>query len=171
MQNDFDVYTLSAQLAIINRDNIRSIGELENKIEKLTAEYENARQEVNKLPEKLSQFEAIEKQVGGYFDLLDKSELSETEQLQLKMYGSLAKRCNIHSRDGLQRVEKLRKDTSQKVECLSEQMKNFKQLYDTYAGIADTYKKISKGDYISNLIAEKKREDEQKKNITHKNSR
>ncbi|MCX4374902.1 MAG: relaxase/mobilization nuclease domain-containing protein [Lachnospiraceae bacterium] len=171
LQNDFDVYTLSAQLAVINRDNIHSLGELESKIEKLTAEYESARQEVNKLSEKLSQFEAVEKQVGRYFDLLEKSELSETEKLQLKMYGSLAERCNIHSRDELQRVEKLRRDTSEKVEFLSEQMKKYKQLYDTYVNIADTYQKISKGDYISNLIAEKKREDEQKKNVTHKKSR
>lgn len=171
LQNDFDVYTLSAQLAVINRDNIHSLGELESKIEKLTAKYESARQEINKLSEKLSQFEAIEKQVGGYFDLLEKSKLSETEQLQLNMYGSLAERCNIHSRDELQRVEKLRKDTSEKVEHLNEQLKKFKQLYDTYAGIADTYRKISEGDYISNLIAEKKREDEQKKNVTHKKSR
>ena len=103
--------------------------------------------------------------------MLEKSELSETERLQLKMYGSIAGRCNIHSRDELQRVEKLRENTSEKVERLSEQMKKCKQMYDTYAGIADTYKKISKGDYISNLIAEKKREDEQKKNVTHKMSR
>ena len=171
LQNDFDVYTLSAQLAVINRDNIRSIGELESKIKKLTGEYENAMHEVNKLSEKLSHFEAVEKRVGGYFDLLEKSELSETEQLQLKMYGSLAERCNIHNRDELQRVEKLRKDTSEKVEHLYEQMKKCKQMYDTYVDIADTYKKISKGDYISNLIAEKKREDERKKNITHKKSR
>lgn len=160
LQNDFDVYTLSAQLAVINRDNICSIGELESKIEKLAAEYENARQEVNKLSEKLSQFEAVEKQVGTYFDLLEKSELSEAEKLQLKMYGSFAKRCNIQSRDELQRVEKLRRDTSEKVEMLSEQMNNCKKLYDVYVGIADTYRKISEGDYISNLIAEKKREDE-----------
>ena len=103
--------------------------------------------------------------------MLEKSELSETEQLQLKMYGSLAERCNIHSRDELQRVEKLRKDTSEKIERLSEQMKKCKQLYDTYFDIAYTYKKISKGDYISNLIAETKREDERKKNITNKKSR
>lgn len=171
LQNDFDVYTLSAQLAVINRDNIRSIGELESKIEKLTDEYESARQEVNKLSEKLSQFEAVEKQVGGYFDLLEKSELSETEQLQLKMYGSLAERCNIHSRDELRRIESLRKDTSEKVERMSEQMKKCKQTYDTYVSIADTYKKISEGDYISNLITEKKREDEQKKNVIHKKLR
>ena len=171
LQNDFDLYTLSAQLAVINRDNIHSLGELESKNEKLTSEYESARQEVNKLSEKLAQFEAIEKQVGAYFDLLEKSKLSEAEQLQLKMYGSLAERCNIHSRDEVQRVEKLRRDTSEKVNRLTEQMNNCKKLYDTYVDIAETYKKISEGDYISNLIAEKKREDEQKKNVTHKKLR
>lgn len=49
LQNDFDVYTLSAQLAIINRDNIRSVGELNGRIKKLKIEYENARREFNKL--------------------------------------------------------------------------------------------------------------------------
>ncbi|MCX4257189.1 MAG: relaxase/mobilization nuclease domain-containing protein [Oscillospiraceae bacterium] len=162
IKNNLDVYKLSAQLAIINRDNIHSIGELDGKIQKLKIEYENARREFNKLSEKLSQFEAVEKQVGKYFDLLEKSELSETEKLQLKMYGSIAERCNIHSRDELQRVEKLRKDTFQKVERLSEQMKKCKQTYDAYADIADNYKKISEGDYISNLIKEKKQQDENK---------
>ena len=171
LQNDFDVYNLSAQLAVINRDNIRSNDELESKIEKLTAEYESARQEVNKLSETLSQFEAVEKQVNRYFDLLEKAELSSAEQLQFQMCKTVTERCNIHSRDGLQRVEKLRKDTSKKVDRLTEQMNNCKKLYDTYVSIADTYKKISKGDYISNLIAEKKREDEHKKNITRKKSR
>lgn len=62
----------------------------------------------------------------------------------------------------MQRVENLRKDTSEKVERLSEQMKKCKQLYDTYADIADTYKKISEGDYISNLIKEKEKQYENK---------
>ena len=47
--NDMDVYKLSAQLSIINRDNIHSICELEGKIEKLKDEYETARVELNTL--------------------------------------------------------------------------------------------------------------------------
>lgn len=50
-------------------------------------------------------------------------------------------------------------------------MKKCKLMYDTYVGIADTYKKISEGDYISNLIAEKKREDERTQSIQKKKSR
>ncbi len=171
LQNDFDVYTLSAQLAVINRDNISSIGELESKIEKLTDEYESARQEVNKLSKTLSQFEAVEKQVNRYFDLLEKVELSSAEQLQFQMCKNVTERCNITNRDELQRVEKLRKNTSEKVDRLNEQMKKCKQMYDTYSSIADTYKKISEGDYISNLIVEKKREDERTQFMQKKKSR
>lgn len=162
IENNLDVYKLSAQLAIINRDNIHSIGELDGKIQNPKMEYENARREFNKLSEKLSQFEAVEKQVGKYFDFLEKSELSESEKLQLKMYGSLAERCNIHNRDELQRIENLRKNTSEKVNNLKEQIKKCKQAYDAYADIADTYRKISEGDYISNLIKEKQQHDENK---------
>lgn len=162
IKNNLDVYKLSKQLAIINRDNIHSIGELDGKIQKLKIEYENARWEFNKLSEKLSQFEAVEKQVNRYFDLLEKADLSSAEQLQFQMCKTVTERCNIHSRDELRRVEKLRRDTSEKVERLSEQMKKCKQTYDAYADIADTYRKISEGDYISNLIKEKKQQDENK---------
>lgn len=172
IKNNLDVYKLSEQLAIINRDNIHSIGELDGKIQKLKIEYENARREINKLSEKLSQFEAVEKQVNRYFDLLEKADLSSVEQLQFQMCKTVTERCNIHSRDELQRVENLRKNTSEKVEHLSEQMKKCKQLYDTYADIADTYRKISEGDYISNLIEEKKQQDEnQSKTAAKKRSR
>ena len=45
VDNDLDVYRLSAQLSVINRDNIGSIGELEGRITKLRAEYEKQRQD------------------------------------------------------------------------------------------------------------------------------
>ena len=48
-KNDLDVYKLSAQLTIINRDNFRSIGEVEGKIRQLEYEVEKARQELNAL--------------------------------------------------------------------------------------------------------------------------
>ncbi|MCM1166156.1 MAG: hypothetical protein NC401_09130, partial [Ruminococcus sp.] len=44
-----DVYKLSEQLTIINRDNIRSIGELDGRIKQLEREVEKARQSLNVL--------------------------------------------------------------------------------------------------------------------------
>ena len=47
VDNDLDVYRLSAQLSVINRDNIGSIGELEGRISKVRSEYEKQRLEIN----------------------------------------------------------------------------------------------------------------------------
>ena len=48
VENDLDVYKLSAQLSVISKDRISSIGELEGRIARLRAEYEKQRLEINK---------------------------------------------------------------------------------------------------------------------------
>ena len=46
-ENDLDIYRLSAQLSVINKEKIHSIGDLEGRIAKLRIEYEKQRQEIN----------------------------------------------------------------------------------------------------------------------------
>ena len=50
----------------------------------------------------------------------------------------------------------------QELAVLKRNFENCKRLYDIYSDIAKTYYDISKGDYISNLISEKKREEEKR---------
>ena len=47
VENDLDVYKLSAQLAVINKESIKSIGDLQGRITKLRADYEKQRREIN----------------------------------------------------------------------------------------------------------------------------
>ena len=49
VENDLDVYKLSAQLSVISKDNIRSINDLQGRISKLRNEYEKQRVAVNDL--------------------------------------------------------------------------------------------------------------------------
>ena len=49
VENDLDVYKLSAQLAVINKESIKSIGDLQGRISKLRADYEKQRVAVNDL--------------------------------------------------------------------------------------------------------------------------
>ena len=49
VENDLDVYKLSAQLAVINKDNIKSVGNLQGRITKLRNDYEKQRVAVNDL--------------------------------------------------------------------------------------------------------------------------
>lgn len=158
--NDLTVYKLAAQLSVINRDKISSIGQLKEKICSLKSEYENAVQEFNVLTDKLSQYEAVLRQGEMYFSLLDKNELSVSDELKLKMHKAVMDKYIITCRENLESIRKLHDDAAKKAAALYEQFDNCKKLYDVYADIADTYYKISKGDYISNLIEEKKREGE-----------
>ena len=84
--NDLDVYKLSAQLSVINRDKIGSIGELEGKISRLKAEYEKELEEINRFLEDFNRMESIWEQAQEYLTLSAKGELSPSEQLKLTVY-------------------------------------------------------------------------------------
>ena len=47
VENDLDVYKLSAQLSVISKDNIKSVGDLQGRIATLRTDYEKQRKEIN----------------------------------------------------------------------------------------------------------------------------
>ena len=152
-----DVYKLSAQLSIINRDNIHSIGELEGKIETLKASYENARQELNSLIVSQEKLEGLTEQAEEYFSLADKASLSPAEQLKLNICRQSMINNNINVREDFDRLNALLKETGKKIAALKTDFENCKQLYVVYADIAKTYDEISMGDYVSKLVEEERR--------------
>ena len=155
-QNDMDVYKLSAQLTIINRDNLRSIGEVEGKIEQLRYEVEKAKRELNSLTLKLDNLKALADQAEEYFSLLDKPERTSAEELRLKMYKSVLESNNIASRSDFEYLKSVVADTQQKAAPLKANFEKCSRLYDIYSEITKTYYEISQGDYISRLVEEKR---------------
>ena len=156
-ENDIDVYKISAQLSIINRDNIHSIGELEGKIQRLKSEYENARRELNAIIVKQEKLEGLTEQAGTYFSLADKSELSDTEQLSLKICRQTLQSNNISDRSDFERMKAVRQETDKKIADLKKTFEDCEEKYEVYKDIADTYYSISKGGYISKLIDNNKK--------------
>lgn len=150
--NDIDIYKLSAQLTIINRDNIHSIGELESKIEKLTAEYEKARKKLNQLTAKQDSMDSLIEQAERYFELAEKPQLTLSEKLKFNICKQAINATNIQSRADLEHIKSVKQETDKKMAALIYSFENCKQLYDVYSDIADTYRKISSGDYISKLV-------------------
>ena len=122
-ENDIDLYKLSAQLSLISKDNIKSIGDLQGRIAKLRSDYETQRVAVN--------------------DLID------------EYNNSLA---------GGKKAESLYKQIADQKEKLLQ----IRQRHDVYCDIVKTYGEISKGDYISNLVEEERKRQEQ---IKKKNKR
>jgi len=154
--NDLDVYKLSAQLSIINRDNIHSIGELEGKIQRFKSEYEKARRELNALIVKQEKLEGLTEQAETNFSLADKSELSDIEQLSLKICRKSLLNNNISDHSDFEHLKDVQQETDKKIADLKKAFEVCNGKYEMYKDIADTYYYISKGDYVSKLIDDKK---------------
>mgnify|MGYP001033324271 CR=1 FL=1 len=158
-QNDLDVYKLSAQLTIINRDNLRSIGEVEGKINQLRYEVEMAQRELNILLAQQDTLTGLDEQAEEYFSLLDKTERTPADKLRLKMYKTVLESNNITSRSDYEYLKSVVSDTQKKAAPLKENFEKCSRLCELYSEIAKTYYEISRGDYISRLV------DEQRKSI------
>ena len=154
-----DVLKLSAQLTIINRDNIRSIGEVEGKIEQLKIELEKARQEVNTMETKCNQLRSLAAQAEEYFALMDKPSLTDEEQLRVKMYRETLTQQNIQSRSDYDYLKTVIVEAEQKAAPIKERYNKCANLLREYSEIADTYREISQGDYISKIIEQKRKQD------------
>ena len=154
-----DVFKLSAQLTIISRDNIRSIGELEGKINQLKIELEKSRQEVNTMETKCNQLRSLATQAEEYFALMDKPSLTDEEQLRVKMYRETLAQNNIESRSDYDYLKTVISEAEQKTAPIKEQYNKCANLLREYSEITDTYREITQGDYISKLIEQQRKQD------------
>ncbi len=167
LQNDMDVYKLSAQLTIINRDTLCSIGEVEGKIEQLQYEVEKARQELNTLTAQQDTLTGLAEQAEEYFTLLEKQQPTSAEELRIKMYMTVLENHNIRSRSDYDYLKNVISETAQKSAPLKEKFERCKQLCELYSDIAKTYYDISRGDYISRLV-EEERQTQERNNRSNK---
>ena len=94
-ENDLDIYRLSAQLTVINRDRILSMGDLESRIKKLSEDY-SAMQE--QLAQKLFEQERVQElieQCEYYFTNADKDNISAEDINRLEIYKKNMQANNI----------------------------------------------------------------------------
>ncbi|MCM1167581.1 MAG: relaxase/mobilization nuclease domain-containing protein [Lachnospiraceae bacterium] len=154
-----DVYKLSAQLAIINRDNIRSIGELDGRVKQLEIEKQKSLREVNTMETKCNLLKSLAAQAEEYFSLVEKENLTAEEQLRAKMYKETLARQNIESRSDHEYLKGVIAETEQKAAPIREHYNKCAELLREYSDIADTYREISQGDYISKLIEQQRKQD------------
>ena len=156
--NTSDIYKLSAQLTIINRDNLQSIGELEGKIEQLKIEVKKARMEVNTMETKCNNLKSLAVQAEEFFALLDKPQHTDEEKLKLEMYRETLIRNNVQSQADFEFLKGVIAETEQKAAPVRAHYKKCTDLFREYSEIADTYREISQGDYISKLIEQQRKQ-------------
>ena len=163
VENDLDVYKLSAQLSVINKDSIKSVGDLQGRIANLRNEYEKQRQEINGQIEEHNHLVSLWEQVQLFDKLSAKDKLSDAEQLQLTICRQSMDQNNIYSKADIDQLSNQTYRLQNKINSLKDTLEKTRQRYDVYCDFAKTYEKISKGDYISNLVEEERKRQEQVK--------
>ena len=163
VENDLDVYKLSAQLSVIGKDNIKSIGDLQGRIAKLRADYEKQRREINNYIDEHNRLVSLWEQAQLFDELSAKDKLSDAEQLQITICRQAIEQNNIHSKADIDHLRNQAYRLQAKINVLKGTLEKTRQRYDVYCDISKTYGEISKGDYISNLVEEERQRQEQVK--------
>ena len=162
--NDLDIYRLSAQLTVIDRDKITSIGDLEGRINRLEAEYKTMQEQISEKLPKQEKVRTLIHQSEYYFSNVDRNNLSAEENNRLEICKSSMQANNINSPDDITFWRDQNDKLLSKIAELKNSVYEKKNRLVRYSDIRDTYKEISKGDYISKLVEEEKLRREKEKN-------
>ena len=150
---------LGTLLTVINRDNLKSVGELAGKIEQIKFELEKSRQEVNIMETKCNLLKSLAAQAEEYFTLMNKPSLTAEEQLRLEMYREPLFQKNIVSLSDLDYLKGVIAETEQKAAPIRAHYNKCASLLKEYSDISETYNQISQSDYISKLIEQQRKQD------------
>ena len=162
-ENDLDVYKLSAQLSVINQNNIGSIGELEGEINRLNEFYQKQRHEINEIIDEHNAMVSLQEQAQEFYALSNKTELSEIEKLRKAVCKQAMEQNGILNSSDVDALEKRKQILYRKIEKMEKVLEKITQHYYVYCDIRDTYNEISKGDYISRLVEEERERQEREK--------
>lgn len=150
---------LGTLLAIVNRDRLQSIGEVDGKIKTIECEFEKSRKEVNEMETKCNLLRSLAAQAEEYLALMDKPTLTAEEQLRANMYRETLTQKNIESRSNFDYLKSIIAETEEKAAPIKAYYNKCASLLKEYSDIADTYNEISQGDYISKLIEKQRKQD------------
>ena len=164
INNDLDIYRLSAQLTVINRERISSIGELEGRISKQSVEYKAMQEQLSRKLLEQERVQALIHQSEYYFANADRNDLSAAANNRLEICKALIQANDIYSPDDIISWRERNNKLLSEIESLKNTLSEKKNILIRYTDIRDTYKSISRGDYISNLVQEEIIRREQEKN-------
>ena len=133
--NDRDVYQLGAQLALINRLNIHSIGELEAKMEEAQTAYNSAVKEFNSISEEYHRLDDLLVQYDNYCTLENKPNKSLAEKMKLQLAKQSLARHGIKTLEDARKLELQKQDYDNRIALLKEKMQTNTNLLSAFGGV------------------------------------
>ena len=159
--NDLDVHRLSAQLSVISKNNLQSIGEVEGQIKRLKDFYDKQRGEINDLIDEHNRLLSLWEQAQEFYTLSEKGELSDTEKLRMAACKQAMERNEVFNAADADDLRERVNSLAKRIGGMKNSLEKCRQQYEVYCDIRNTYNKISKGDYLSNLVEEERNRREQ----------
>lgn len=159
--NDLDIYKLSAQMSVMNKENIRSLSDLEYRAKEQKNLYEKYKAEVNQHIIEYNKMMSLLEQSETYYSLANKSKLSATEQSKLSVCRLAMQNNSLLTLSDIDTLRERTEITGRKIAALKEKLEGCKQKYAVYQDILDTYDRLSKRDYVAELIEEERQRREQ----------
>ena len=175
--NDLDCYRLSAQIAVMNWDRITSISDLKNRIIELSAEINKEQEEYSAVLLEQERVQTLIEQLDYYFANTNRTDLSAEEFARLQTYRTAVYENNIMTEYDRIMLKRKNESLQSKIANMKERLTKKRNKLIRYVDIHDTYERISKRDYVEELVAEEKLRREQeaqkqtKKPIKRKGSR
>ena len=159
--NDLDIYRLSAQMSVMNKDDIRSLGELEDAISEQRMLYAKYKDEVNQHIDEYNKMVSLLEQAETYYALAKKAELSTSEQLQMSLSRQAMHNNGLLTLSDVDTLRERARILGNKIAALKEKLEGCKQKYAVYQDILETYDRLSKRDYVAELVEEERQRQEQ----------
>ena len=107
--------------------------------------------------------ESLLEQAQEFYTLSKKGEPSDTEQLRRTVCKQAMERNNVFNAADADSLRRRTESLAKRIGSIKNDLEKCRQKYEVYCDIRDTYLKISKGDYLSNLIEEERKCREQMK--------
>lgn len=159
--NDLDCYRLSAQLAVMNRDHISSISDLKNRIIELSSEIKKEQEDYSAILLEQERVQTLIEQSDYYFANTNRNDLSAEEFARLQTYRTAVYENNIMTEYDRILLKQKNEKLERRVSDMKEKLTKKRNKLIRYVDIRDTYERISKRDYVEELVAEEKRRREQ----------
>ena len=160
-ENDHDAYRLSAQMAVMNKFNIRSLGELEGMMNEKKYLYEKCRAEVNQNIEKYNKMVSLLEQAEIYYALAGKPELSPSEQLQKSISRQTMLNNHLLTQADIDTLRDRAANMSKKIAALKESLENRRQHFEVFRDILETYERQRNKDRTDDRAEETEQHKEQ----------
>ncbi len=159
--NDLDIYRLSAQMSVMNKDDIRSLGELEDAINEQKKLYEKYKGEVNTNIKEYNKMISLLEQAEQYYALAKKPELSAEEHNKMSVCRLAMQNNGLLTMSDVDTLRERTRILGNKISDIKGKLEVCRQRYAVYQDILETYERLSNRDYVAELIEEERKRQEQ----------